>query len=138
MTSRQATPSPGKAIIDNGRQLGVPMDDLLTVDGEAIAWRALKDFNVTINGTFVSFSKGEPIRDWHLINKLHAARCPVASMEFELSQRIAQAQSAKARSEVLTLKPNFHGIGIDLKEAGKSWWRAVSRLADYLRRQIKA
>jgi hypothetical protein len=129
MMSRQPAASRGRALIDIGRQVGIQMDDLLTVDGEEIAWGAVKDFNAPINGVLVSFHKGEPIRDRHLINALRGGRCPVASLESELSQRITLAQLATARSEVLTLKPNFHGIGIDLKEAGRrirSWWRAGS------------
>ena len=89
--SRQPRASGGKALIDRGRQLSVQMDDLLTVDGEEIAWGAVKDFNAPINGVLVSFHKGEPIRDRHLINALCDGRCPVASLASELSQRITLA-----------------------------------------------
>ena len=61
--SLQPVASQGRALIEKATKLGVPMDDLLTADGEEVAWTALKDFKATINGVLVEFCKGDPIRE---------------------------------------------------------------------------
>lgn len=112
--SPQPDVSKGKELIERAHKLGIPVDDLLTADGEEIAWTALKDFKVPIKEVLVEFRKGDPIREWYLINELRNSRCPVASLEPELRRRLAEA--AKSPAEMLMLKPNLHGIGIDLNE----------------------
>jgi hypothetical protein len=116
----------GKALIEKARTLGIPIDDLLTTDGKEIALKADRDFNVQINGVLVKFHKGEPIRDGPQIVDLRKGRCPVTSLESELWQRLTTAQAAKAQPEMLMLRPNIHGIGVDLKQVARrvtSWWR---------------
>jgi hypothetical protein len=113
-------------LIERAKNLDVPIDDLLTADGEEIAWKADRDFHATINGVLIEIRKDEPIRDWPLIIELRKGRCPVTSLEAGLLQRLTTAQAAKAQPEVLMLKPNFHGIGVDLKQVVRrisSWWR---------------
>jgi hypothetical protein len=115
MTTRSAL-SEGKELIQTALKLNIPTDDLLTIDGEEVAWTALRDFKVPINGVLIEFHKGDPVREWYLINELRNSRCPVASLEPELRRRVTYAHATKTRQEMLMLKPNFHGIGIDLKE----------------------
>jgi hypothetical protein len=125
MPPQPAVPQ-GKTLIEKARTLGVPIDDLLTADGEEIAWKADKDFNAPINGVLVEFHKGDPIRERNLITALRNGRCPATSLESELWQRLTAAQATKAQPDVLMLRPNFHGLGIDFNEAGRrfrSWWR---------------
>jgi len=127
VTDQLSTTGPqGKALIEKARTLGVPIDDLLTTDGEEVAWRVLRDFKMSINSVLVEFRKGDPIRESYRINELRNARCPVASLEPELWQRVTAAQASKTPPEMVTLKPTFWGMGIDLKEAGRRvrlWWQ---------------
>jgi hypothetical protein len=44
----------GRALIGKAVDLGVPIDDLLTVDGEEIAWTVLRDFKAQIGPSFLS------------------------------------------------------------------------------------
>ena len=88
-----ATVPQDKALIEKARALGVPIDGLLTADGEEIAWKADKDFNAPINGVLVEFHKGDPIRQRHLITALRNGRCPATSLESELWQRLTAAQA---------------------------------------------
>jgi hypothetical protein len=115
-------------LVEKALKLGVPIDDLLTADGEEVAWTAMKDFKASINGVLVEFREGDPIREWYLINELRNGRCPVASLKSELWRRVMTAQAANPAeekaveekpTELLTLNPNFHGLGINLKEAAR-------------------
>jgi hypothetical protein len=122
----EPTVSQGKMLIEKARMLGIPIDDLLTADGEEIALKADRDFSATINGVLVAFKKDQPIRDWPLIVELQKGRCPVTSRKPELWQRVTTAQGAKVQPEMFTFKPNIHGIGVDLTEVVRrvrSWWR---------------
>jgi hypothetical protein len=127
--SLQPVASQGSALIEKATKLGVPMDDLLTADGEEVAWTALKDFKATINGVLVEFRKGDPIRERHQINELRNGRCPVASLEATLWRRVKMLpQATDTPPEMVTLKPTLWGGGIDLKEltrrvrASFPWW----------------
>jgi hypothetical protein len=113
--SPEAVVSQGKALIDKARALGVPMDDLLTSDGQEIAWGSLRDFKVPIDGVLVEFRKGDPIRDWHLIARLRSGRCPVASLEPELLRRVLYqtATISTAAAQRLGLSPEtLKGMGV--------------------------
>jgi hypothetical protein len=111
--STKPTLSEGKELIKMALNLSIPIDDLLTTDGAEIAWMALKDFKVPINGVLSEFRKGDLIREWYLIDELRNSRCPVASVEPELWRRV---QISKTPPEILTLKPSCYGMSIDLKE----------------------
>jgi hypothetical protein len=127
--SSQPTISQGKALMQKARELGVPVDDLLTSDGLEIAWRVLKDFKVSINGVLVEFRKDDPIRESYRIAELQNSLCPVSSMESELWRRVTMAQASKKQPVILTLKPSLWGISIDLKELTQ---RALERFRMWL------
>jgi hypothetical protein len=97
MTPQPVMPQ-GTALIEKARALGVPTDDLLTADGEEIAWKADRDFKAPINGVLLEFHKDEPIRDWPQIIELRKGRCPVSSLESELWRRVTMAQADKMAS----------------------------------------
>jgi hypothetical protein len=132
-----ANASEEKTLIETALRLGVPIDDLCTPDGRGIAYSALRDFKAQIGDVLVELQKGDRLQEWHLINQLKAGGCPIASLRSELWQRVMTAQSAKQTMEttpeekpadLVTLNPNFHGIGINLKEAGRRLrrWRKKS------------
>jgi len=127
---KEAEPKPERMWIEKAQMLGVPISDLLTVDGGEIAWKADKDFRVQINGTLVEFRKDEPLRDPHLIAETRKGRCPVSSLEPEVWRRVTTVQPAKVPADIVTLKPTFMGMSIDLNELWRRVWpRAKNRLS---------
>jgi len=52
----------GTALLAQARKLGVSMDDILTTDGQQLAYVVLSDFTYTLKVT-TTHKKGERIRD---------------------------------------------------------------------------
>ena len=42
---------------------------------------------------------------------------------YELKDAINNSKAPKEDDEILALKPNFYGVGIDLKKLGKKAWQ---------------
>jgi hypothetical protein len=118
-------------LIERASKCRVPVDDLMTVDGQAIAWVAQQDFRVWINGVLREFRGGDRIRDRHLIEGQRNGRCSnCASLKSEVWQRVTAAEAAKPAEksdELLALKPGFRGVSLDLKATGRWVHRRLRR-----------
>lgn len=70
---------------------------------------------------------------WAAITPMHFTECPLYSpltrgdgLPAQKEDERASNPSADKPPELLTLNPNFHGLGINLKEAGRRfrrWWK---------------
>ena len=90
-------------LLKKAQKLHVAVEDLLTTDGKAVAYEALKDFSAPLDHVTVSFQKGQRIREWHQIDGLLRGRCSdIVSVEQELRRRVREMQ-AHRRLSVLAL-----------------------------------
>jgi hypothetical protein len=113
----------GRALLEKAGRLGVVTEDLLASDREQVAWKAIRDFDVNLNGVTASYKEGQLIIDANQIDQLKKRNSPVISLEPELQRRVVQAQEHRR----LVLLAVVSAIASALS-AGAAWLSAfVSR-----------